>query len=37
MKDIALDSLLLIPADDVSQQAINQLRTDGIYSIEDRS
>ena len=37
MKEIALDSLLLIAADDVSQQAINQLRSDGIYSIEDRS
>ena len=37
MKEIAFDSLLLIAADDVSQQAINQLRSDGIYSIEDRS
>mgnify|MGYP007041018544 CR=1 FL=1 len=30
MKEIAFDSLLLIAADDVSQQAINQLRSDGI-------
>lgn len=37
MKEIAFDSLLLIAADDVSQQAINQLRSDGIYSIENRS
>lgn len=37
MKEIAFDSLLLIAADDVSQQAINQLRSEGIYSIEDRS
>ena len=37
MKKIAFDSLLLIAADDVSQQAINQLRSDGIYSIENRS
>lgn len=37
MKKIAFDSLLLIAADDVSQQAINQLRSEGIYSIEDRS
>lgn len=37
MKEIAFDSLLLIAADDVSQQAINQLRSDGIYSIKDRS
>lgn len=37
MKEIAFDSLLLIAADDVSQQAINQLRSDGIYSVEDRS
>lgn len=34
MKEIAFDSLLLIAADDVSQQAINQLRSEGIYSIE---
>ena len=32
MKEIAFDSLLLIAADDVSQQAINQLRSDCIYS-----
>lgn len=37
MKKIAFDSLQLIAADDVSQQAINQLRSDGIYSIENRS
>lgn len=37
MKEIAFDSLLLIAADDVSQQAINQLRSDGIYSVENRS
>lgn len=37
MKEIAFDSLLLIAADDVSQQAINQLRSEGIYSIENRS
>lgn len=37
MKEIAFDSVLLIAADDVSQQAINQLRSDGIYSIENRS
>ena len=37
MKEIAFDSLLLIAADDVSLQAINQLRSDGIYSVEDRS
>ena len=29
--------MLLIAADDVSQQAINQLRSEGMYSIEDRS
>ena len=37
MKEIVFDSLLLIAADDVSQQAINQLRSDGIYSVENRS
>ena len=37
MKEIAFDSLLLIAADDVSQQAIIQLRSEGIYSIENRS
>lgn len=37
MKEIAFDSLLLIAADDVSLQAIKQLRSEGIYSIENRS
>ena len=35
MEKIALESLRLIAADYVSQQVINEFRTEGIYSIKN--